>query len=55
MVSLLTHGRSFSKNSGASRYLIPDMLDMCFPCEAIVKNDTKEFCFWNFFDLLAIE
>ena len=45
----------FFKNSGASRYLIPDMSDMWFPCEAIVKNDAKEFCFWNFLDLLAIE
>ena len=45
----------FFKNSGASRYLILDMSDMWFPCEAIVKNDAKEFCFWSFLDLLAIE
>ena len=37
------------------RYLIPDVLDVRFRCEVIIKNDTKEFCFWNFFDLLAIE
>ena len=28
---------------------------MCFPCDAIVKNNTNEFWFWDFFHLLAIE
>ena len=55
MVSLFTYGRSFFKNASASRYLIPYMLDMWFPCYAIIKDDTKQFCFHNFFNLLAIE
>ena len=53
MIWLSTHGQElgfFSNNSAASRYIIPCMLDMHFPCEAIAKDDTKEFCFWNYFD-----
>ena len=42
------------KNSRASRYLVLNMMDMCFPCKAIVENDTKELCFCNFY-VLAIE
>ena len=33
--------------------LFPNMLDMRFLCEAIIKDDTKEFCLWNSFHLLA--
>ena len=40
----------FLKNSNASRYLAPSIMDMCFPCKVIVEEDTKELCFCSFID-----
>ena len=43
MTSLLTNKwPQLLRNSSASGYLTPITLDMCFPCKAIIKEDTKE-------------
>ena len=45
----------FLKISSASSYLIPNMMDMRFPCKAIAKDDTKEFFSVTSSILLAVE